>query len=61
MGSGWSSPYRSVMIRRISSLPASSGRMNADTGSPGARASNMNTRIVMPKKIGIAIRSRRMM
>ena len=49
------------MIRRISSLPASSGRMNADTGSPGASASNMNTRIVMPKKIGIAIRSRRMM
>ena len=35
--------------------------MKAETGSPGASASKRNTRIVIPKKIGIAMRTRRTM
>ena len=50
-----------MMTLRIASLLASSGRMNAETGSPGAIARKMKTRIVIPSRIGMAINTRRMM
>jgi hypothetical protein len=46
---------------RMAGSAAWSGRINAEAASPGAIATNTNTRTVIPKKTGMLISRRRTM